>query len=132
MPKNRKAKSVERPDSREPLFSVTTSNGLVVETFRSGGKGGQNQNKRDTGVRIRHEQSGATGESREERSQLQNKRTALKRLAETPQFRFWVHQRVKEIDREQSIEEWVEAQMADLSAIKVEYKDDSGRWVEVE
>jgi protein subunit release factor A len=61
-----------------------------VQTFRSGGKGGQNQNKRDTGVRIIHRDSGAVGESREERSQLQNKRTAFRRMAETPRFRTWI------------------------------------------
>jgi hypothetical protein len=61
-----------------------------VQTFRSGGKGGQNLNKRDTGCRVIHHPSGARGESREERSQLQNKRAAFRRMADTPAFRLWV------------------------------------------
>lgn len=61
-----------------------------VQTFRSGGKGGQNQNKRDTGVRVIHHPSGARGESREERSQLQNKRAAFLRMIKTPQFDLWL------------------------------------------
>ncbi len=86
---------------RELLFSVTIDD-CEVQTFRSGGKGGQNQNKRDTGVRVIHHPSGARGESREERSQLQNKRAAFRRMAESPQFRYWVSVqtgRVKSVER---------------------------------
>ena len=61
-----------------------------VQHFRSGGKGGQNQNKRDTGTRVIHHPSGARGESREERSQLQNKKKAFRRMADDPRFRLWV------------------------------------------
>lgn len=68
------------------MFSVTVKD-CEVQTFRCGGKGGQNQNKRDTGVRIIHHPSGARGEARDERSQLQNKRLAFKRMADHPLFR---------------------------------------------
>jgi protein subunit release factor B len=61
--------------ARELVLSVTLKD-CEVQTFRAGGKGGQNQNKRDTGVRIIHHPSGARGEARDERSQLQNKRLA--------------------------------------------------------
>jgi protein subunit release factor B len=71
---------------RHRILSVTIHD-CEVQTFRSGGKGGQNQNKRDTGVRIIHHPSGARGESREERSQLQNKRAAFRRMAESQRFR---------------------------------------------
>jgi protein subunit release factor B len=62
---------------------------LRVDTFRAGGKGGQNQNKRDSGVRITHIPSGAVGLARDERSQPQNKKLALKRLAQTSTFKTW-------------------------------------------
>lgn len=75
--------------ARQLMFSVKLAD-CEVQTFRSGGKGGQNQNVRDTGVRIIHHPSGARGESREERSQLQNKRTAFKRMVGTAAFRVWV------------------------------------------
>lgn len=116
---------------RELLFSVTTDNGLIVDTFRSGGKGGQHQNKTESGVRIRHPESGAVGESREERSQHQNKRKALQKLVAHPRFRFWVHQKSEEIRRGFSLEAWVEQEMKNLDHFKVEYKDAEGRWVEV-
>jgi protein subunit release factor B len=74
---------------REKLFSVTLKD-CVVQTFSAGGPGGQNQNRRSTGVRIIHPPSGARGESREERSQLQNKKLAFRRMAESDAFKAWV------------------------------------------
>lgn len=72
-------------ESRRRILSVTIHD-CEVQHFRSGGKGGQNQNKRDTGTRVIHHPSGARGESREERSQLQNKKKAFIRMVESPTF----------------------------------------------
>ena len=129
--KNAKTHAVtqERTD-RKILFSITTDSGLVVETFRSGGKGGQNVNKVETGARVRHPESGATGESTTERTQWLNKRLALQRMVKTPQFQYWLRLKIRDMERGYSAEEWVEREMANLSHFKVEYKDDHGRWVE--
>jgi protein subunit release factor B len=70
---------------RQLLLSVTLKD-CDVQTKRGSGKGGQNRNKRDTAVRIVHRASGAVGESQEQRSQLQNKRAAFLRMAQTPAF----------------------------------------------
>ena len=70
---------------RIKILSVTIHD-CDVQHFRSGGKGGQNQNKRDTGTRVIHRPSGARGEARDERSQLQNKKLAFRRMAESPTF----------------------------------------------
>ena len=47
---------------RELLFSVTRDD-FTIQTFRAGGKGGQKQNKTDSGVRCIHNASGAVGEN---------------------------------------------------------------------
>lgn len=75
-----------------------------VQTFRAGGKGGQNQNKRNTGVRIIHRPSGAVGEARDERSQLQNKRLAFRRMAESTAFKSWANSHYTQIKIEPATE----------------------------
>ena len=50
------------------------------QTFRSGGPGGQYQNTTESGIRIIHKPTGLIAESRQERSQTQNKETCLKVL----------------------------------------------------
>ncbi len=53
-----------------------------VETFRSGGPGGQHQNVTESGVRIVHLPTGIRAVSRDERSQHRNRERALARLRE--------------------------------------------------
>ncbi len=53
---------------------------LVRQTFRSGGPGGQHQNKTESGVRYIHVPTGVAAESRTERSQHKNDDNAMKLL----------------------------------------------------
>ena len=84
--------------TKQLLFSITKKD-FIVQTFRSGGKGGQHQNKTDSGVRIIHPDSGARGESREERKQGQNKKIAFRRLVDSPKFKIYLQSRLNQIDQ---------------------------------
>ena len=109
---------------RELVLSVTLDD-CDVQTFRSGGPGGQKQNKTDSGVRVIHRESGARGESREQRSQLQNKKAAFKRMVATKEFQLWLKMK---LGREDHIKAEVERSMWPNN-IKTEIRQD-GEWVE--
>jgi protein subunit release factor B len=63
---------------KQLLFSLTRKD-FTWQTFRAGGKGGQNQNKVESGVRCIHPPSGARGEARDSRDQWRNKQSAFVR-----------------------------------------------------
>ena len=114
---------------KKSLFTIN-KNDFIIQTFKAGGPGGQHQNKTDSAVRIIHKASNARGECRSSRSQHQNKRTALKNLTESKEFKIWLNRVVYEITSGEIIEEKVDKAMTPKN-IKVEGKNNKGQWIEL-
>jgi RF-1 domain len=86
-----RSRPVERKSPKgEKIFSVTMAD-CDLQTFSAGGPGGQHQNTANTGVRIIHRASGAVGEARDNRSQLQNKQAAFRKMTEHPKFKVYLN-----------------------------------------
>ena len=80
---------------------------LKVDTYRSGGAGGQHVNKTESAIRITHVPTGIVVQCQNERSQIQNRDRAMKML----QAKLFLKQR--------------EEQMSKLSGIRGEIKDNA-------
>ncbi len=116
--------------TRELLFSVTASDCDWSYT-RGTGNGGQKKNKTSSAVHCKHRASGARGYSEASRSQHDNKSDAFAKMCATPEFKTWHrHETWRRLGVLDQIEAAVQTGM-DPRNLRLEIKDDQGRWVEL-
>lgn len=97
---------------------LRTRKDFRVDTFRAGGKGGQNQNKVESGVRITDLITGISCESREHRDQPQNKNAAFQRLIGKLIVHYTEEERLDKIDRIKAATEEVRVYKESMSMAK--------------
>lgn len=110
--------------------TIATRKDFEISYFKGPGPGGQKKNKTESGVHIKHIESGAIGRASESRSQGDNKEAALKKLIATPKFKFWFSKKMYEINQGQTVEQAVEQDMKPENLL-IEVKDDEGKWIEL-
>jgi protein subunit release factor B len=109
------------------LFSLTAKD-FEVQTFCTGGNGGQHRNAKQNGVRIIHLASGARAEHRDGRDQGKNKAAAFEKLAQSKLFLEWHKlECARRLGMVREAEAVVEEAMRPAN-IKVEVKDTEGKW----
>jgi len=114
--------------SRELLFSVT-ANDCQWKYTRGTGTGGQKKNKTNSAVHCIHPPSGAHGYSEAHREQRKNRQIAFEQMASSKEFKEWLHM---EFNRRTGIQATIEDNVnRELRKIRVDAKDEDGRWVEV-
>lgn len=88
------------PEIDEDIAIEVKESDLEMQTFTSGGPGGQHQNKTQSGVRLIHKPTGVRGESRTEKSQHKNYDNALK-LLKARLYKIELAKRMAEVAKKQ-------------------------------
>lgn len=114
---------------RKRLFSVKIED-CRVDNFTVGGNGGGGKDTSNTGVRVTHEPSGATGRATDTRSGHKNRVLAFRRMGESDTFVRWARAESARLLGQPTIDSQVEDAMAPHN-LKIEEKV-GGIWKELD
>lgn len=114
---------------RRLLFSVTIDD-CKVSTFTVKGPGGSGKDTSNTGVRITHPESGASGVGVKHRSQHKNKIDAFKKMRNDPKFKLWHLKKTREVLDGYTLEQKVDEAMKPEN-LKVEVRTEDG-WADIQ
>lgn len=115
--------------TKKLLFSVSISD-CKVSTFTVKGPGGGGKDTSNTGVRVTHPPSGASGVGVTHRSQHKNKQDAFKRMRQDAKFKAWHTKMVAELMSGKTLDEKVDEAMQPEN-LRVEARGENG-WEVVE
>jgi peptide chain release factor 2 len=114
---------------KQKLFSLTEKD-FKFNAYCGSGAGGQKKNKTASAMRCFHEPSKSEGKCEDHREQHRNKKEAFLRCTQTKTFKDWLSLEIKRRSGELAI---IEAEVeASMRKVKVEVKDENGRWVDEE
>ena len=114
--------------TKEILFSVT-ANDCEWSYTKGTGSGGQKKNKTSSAVHCMHRPSGAHGYSEASRSQLDNKREAFTKMANSKEFKEWHKMETMRRNGQMAVIDAIVER--EIKKIKIEVHDEQGRWTQV-
>ena len=114
--------------TKEILFSVT-ANDCDWSYTKGTGSGGQKKNKTSSAVHCMHRPSGAHGYSEASRSQLDNKREAFVKMANSKEFKEWHKMETMRRNGQMAVIDSIVER--EIKKIKIEVHDEQGRWTQV-
>lgn len=114
---------------RELIHSITRDD-FRWDYYRPSGNGGQKVQKTSSACRCTHVESGAVGQCQDTRDQAKNRREAFRKCVNTTRFKTWHLMELCRLTGKKTLEEEVEFMMQ-AKHLKIEIKDENGRWIEI-